>query len=89
MRCWTPEQVAAEDAMDGGEVDAGGVVPAPEPTAAAGEDSFCATEGERSQECGAANNSRPPKCCEGFVCEPGNAKVICYHSQNEEHLQLF
>ena len=34
----------------------------------------CAGEGDRAQQCGASAN-RPPMCCEGFVCTPGNAKV--------------
>ena len=34
----------------------------------------CSGEGGRAQQCGASAN-RPPMCCEGFVCTPGNAKV--------------
>lgn len=36
----------------------------------------CAGDGGRAQECGAANEARPEKCCEGFVCVEG-ASVRC------------
>lgn len=36
----------------------------------------CAGDGDRAQECGAANADRPQNCCEGFVCA-GRGSVRC------------
>jgi len=46
----------------------------------------CASEGDRAQQCGASTN-RPPMCCEGFVCTPGNAKVTCTSSAIAEAIE--
>ena len=85
MRCWTPE-----DLVQAGEKAAPAPaptspvpmptfpVPVPMPTfpamTGAIDPNNCAGEGGRAQQCGASAN-RPPMCCEGFVCTPGNAKV--------------
>ena len=104
MRCWTPEDIAEQEAGEMG-------VPPPAPSAStmitppvpmptfpvpmptfpamtgAIDPNNCAGEGGRAQQCGASAN-RPPMCCEGFVCTPGNAKVssvvaFCCHCSSE------
>jgi len=87
MRCWTPEEVATED-MEPGAVPPPAPVPAPTLAAAVAVappvgavNGVCAGEGERSVQCG-ASFGRPPTCCQGFVCTPGNAKVTCTAMEN-------
>mmetsp|Transcript_3715 Transcript_3715/g.8368 ORF Transcript_3715/g.8368 Transcript_3715/m.8368 type:complete len:230 (+) Transcript_3715:302-991(+) len=40
------------------------------------DDTDCAQEGQRSQQCGALNPDRPKRCCGGLVCDDG-AGVKC------------
>ena len=91
MRCWTPEDIAEQEAGEMGAPppapSASTMItpPVPMPTFPVPMPTFpamtgaidpnnCAGEGGRAQQCGASAN-RPPMCCEGFVCTPGNAKV--------------